>query len=254
MRLIFIGILLLFIFLIGFGIQSAFAFDYYKMMGTMFKGSPTYCIMLPNPELEPRYEYLDVITKSALLEWELKLEQKTGVSWNMYNQTYAYDQHKNRKTTDFQQCDVFINFIPEPNKHGILGTASANLDGGYYWLEIQTQITHRELVITIGGNWDDRVSNLVVDADVPLGDIRNTVLHEVGHSLGLEHYYCEPYEPECIDKSVMYGNIATFKGIIKPVTERDINMIVRMYGDDGFYGYWNTVNNICLVTHNGQVC
>jgi hypothetical protein len=32
-------------------------------------------------------------------------------------------------------------------QHGILGTAEANIDKGYYWLEIQTQVVKRSIQI-----------------------------------------------------------------------------------------------------------
>ena len=254
MRLTFIVLLILFVILITFGIQSAFAFDYFKTMGTMYSTNPVYCIMEPDPELEPRYEYLREISINSLAEWQLKLEGKTSGNWTLYYQSYAFDQHNTRTTEDFRQCSAFINFISEPSKDGVLGSASANLEQDYYWLEIQTQISHRKITINLGESWENRVSNLVIDRTIPMSDIRNTLLHEIGHSLGVEHFYCVPMDEYCIDKSIMFSHISTFKGIIKPVTESDINMVIRIYGDDGFLGYHNPVGNICLVATNGRVC
>ena len=63
-----------------------------------------------------------------------------------------------------------------------------------------------------------------------------------------------PMTENCIDKSIMFGSISTFKGIIKPVTELDINMVVRIYGDDGFLGYHTPVSLYCLALPSGRVC
>jgi len=235
-------------------VSTSYGFDYFKTMGTMYAVNPVYCIMEPDPETEPRYEFLREIAISAIHEWQYKLENKTDGNWTMYYQSYAFDQHSTRTTEDFGQCNAFINFVAEPSQDGTLGSASANLDLNYYWLEIQTQISHRQITITLGGDWDDRTSNLVIDRTIPLGDIRNTIVHEVGHSLGLEHFYCKPMTVDCIDKSIMFGSIATFNGIIKPVMDRDLNMVIKIYGDDGFRGYSNEVGSTCLVTPTGRVC
>ena len=234
-------------------VSSSYGFDYFKTMGTMYSINPVYCIMEADPETEPRYEYLREVAISAINEWQYKLEKKTDGNWNMYHQSYTYDQHNTRTVDDFGQCNAFINFVSEPS-NGILGTASVNLEQDYYWLEIQTQIAHRKITINLGGEWEDRVSNLVVERIIPLGDVRNTIVHEVGHSLGLEHYYCQPMTEDCIDRSIMFASISTFNGIVKPVMDRDLNMVIRIYGDDGFLGYHHNVGSICLVLSSGRVC
>ena len=254
MRLALIVIPILFLILITSSVQSAFAFDYFKTMGTMYSTNPVYCIMEPDPEVEPRYEYLREIAINSLAEWQYKLEKKTNGYWNLYHQSYSFEQHSTRTTEDFKQCNAFINFISEPSKDGTLGSASANLEQDYYWLEIQTQISHRKISINLGEAWENRVSNVVIDETLPLYDIRNTILHEIGHSLGVEHFYCMPMTENCIDKSIMFGSISTFKGIIKPVTELDINMVIRIYGDDGFLGYHTPVSLYCLALPSGRVC
>lgn len=254
----FIGLLLLFLFLIAFGFQSltqsVFGFDYFKTMGTMYGVYPTYCIMEPDPEIEPRHEYLTELAKSSIDEWSIKLTEATGGNWNMYYQSYAYDQHKDRTTDDYGQCGGFINFTSEPMTDGVLGRASANLEKGFYWIEAQTQFSANKISIKLGGNWEDRVSTTHIEGDIPLNDIRNILIHEIGHSLGIEHYYCEPQTDDCINKSVMYPNMDILQGEIRTIKEVDIDMVVRIYGEDGFLGWSNPVPELCLISSSGKLC
>ena len=111
MRLALIVIPILFLILITSSVQSAFAFDYFKTMGTMYSTNPVYCIMEPDPEVEPRYEYLREIAINSLAEWQYKLEKKTNGYWNLYHQSYSFEQHSTRTTDDFKQCNAFINII-----------------------------------------------------------------------------------------------------------------------------------------------
>ena len=55
---------------------NAFAWDYFKTLGTQFTINPKACMMLPNPDIEPRIEQLQNATNNALDEWQTKLENK----------------------------------------------------------------------------------------------------------------------------------------------------------------------------------
>jgi hypothetical protein len=255
MRWVFmVSVIILFLFLIAFGVQSVFGFEYFKTMGTMYAIYPTYCIMEPNPETEPRYQYLTEIAKNSIDEWNTKLSETTDGNWNMYYQSYAYDQHKDRTTDDYGQCGGFINFTAEPSQDGVLGSASANLEKGFYWINVQTQISNQKITINLGGNWEDRVETIVIEGDIPLNDIRNVLLHEIGHSLGVEHYYCESQVEGCANKSIMYPTVDIMIGKNRVVEQVDIDMVVRIYGEDGFLGWSNPVPELCLISSSGKLC
>ena len=76
----------------------------------------------------------------------------------------------------------------------------------------------------------------VVAKELTSSDIYNIVLHEFGHGLGVEHYYVNTncIEEECDYSPIMYHQIDVFSDEIKPVTEKDIDMVIRIYGEDGF--------------------
>lgn len=258
MRLVFTMLavlLVLIIWLVSIVLPTVYGFEYFKTMGTMYAVYPTYCIMEPNPETEPRYKYLTEIAKNTIDEWSDKLSETTDGNWNMYYQTYAYEQHKDRTTDDYGQCGGFINFTAEPSQDGVLGSASANLEKGFYWINVQTQISSQKITINLGGDWEDRVKTIIIEGDIPLNDIRNVLLHEIGHSLGIEHYYCESQEESCANKSIMYPFLDIMTGQNRVVEQVDIDMVVRIYGEDGFLGWHNSVGEVCLVSQvTGRVC
>ena len=64
------------------------------------------------------------------------------------------------------------------------------------------------------------------------------ILSAIGHGFGIEHFYVTSncMEVECDYSPIMYHSIKVFEGQIKNVTDKDVNMLVRIYGEDGFGG------------------
>ena len=231
---------------------NVYAFDYYQTMGTYFSHSPTTCIMLPDPEFEPRTSAIHNATNSAIDEWQYKLQNSTAGNWQIYRQVFDYEDHWDKTNYNYPQCQVFVNYIGETDsylsKHGILGRASADVKNNYYWLEIQTQIIHRSISISIGTNWNTSESGIKTEEKaIPIPDIENIIKHEYGHALGLEHFYCTDDRDDCSDDSIMYPHLDIFQNNTKTITERDINMIIRLYGNDGFGFPHPNIPNYCLV-------
>ena len=234
---------------------SAYAWDYFKTMGTQYTINPRVCMMLPDPEVEPRITQLQNATHNALDEWQTKLENKVDGNWTIYTTVYDWEEHKDLLTTDFPDCSAFVNYSGQPDsymaQHGILGTAQANIEQGYYWLEIQTQIVKRTISISLGSTYNESTSGVVSEPrPLPMTDIENIIKHEFGHALGLEHFYCNDKRNDCIDDSIMYAKLDTFSNSTKPITQRDINMVVKMYGIDGFGSPHPNIPMTCIVNEH----
>jgi len=237
---------------------SAYAWDYYKTLGTYFIVNPHYCIMLPDPDIEPRTIEIQNSTINAINDWQGQLYNSTDGNWKLYNTTYEWAEHKDLTTIDFPKCSAFINYVGEVDsymaRHGILGTASIDIEKGYYWIDIQTQVIKRTVQIQLGATYSESTSGVVsVERELPLSDIENIIKHEIGHSLGIEHFYCNDDRPACIEDSIMYYKLDTFNNSTKNITDRDINMLIRMYGIGGFGSPHPDIPLTCIVSST-QTC
>ena len=106
MRWMFIGILILFLFLIGFGVQSVFA-DYFKTLGVYHKINPIVCIMYPDEKLTD-IEMISNLTHSSIDEWETKLVNATNGNWKIFILEYEWSKHKDKSVSDYPYCTIFI--------------------------------------------------------------------------------------------------------------------------------------------------
>ena len=144
--------------------SDAYAWDYFKTMGTQYNINPEVCIMLPDPKVESRVVAIQNATTNALDEWETKLKDHTDGNWTIYRQVYEWKDHGHLTTDDFTHCGAFVNYSGQIDsymaQHGVLGTASVDIEKGYYWLEIQTQVIKRSLQIHLGATYADSSSGM----------------------------------------------------------------------------------------------
>ena len=73
--------------------SDAYAWDYFKTMGTQYNINPEVCIMLPDPKVESRVVAIQNATTNALDEWETKLKEHTDGNWTIYRQVYEWKDH-----------------------------------------------------------------------------------------------------------------------------------------------------------------
>ena len=241
MRLLTVYIIISLIALAYIGFFATAYGDYFKTVGVYHKYDPQICIMYPDPELEPRLEMLSVVTFSAISEWQDKLVNATGGNWGMDIKEYAWSEHGTADVSDYPDCTLFINYTEgvENESVGRTGFDFSNSKRYYYWVEVDMNTIERKLSISLGSNFNEStVSSNMEWREIPESDIRNIMLHELGHGLGLEHYYVTSncIEEECDYSPIMYGSIDVFEGEVKSVTDKDISMLERIYGADGFGG------------------
>jgi len=213
--------------------------DYFRTIGVYHADNPLVCIMNPDPEKE-NVKMIWEQTNSAINEWQNKLINATNGNWEMNVQEYEWSEHAFLTVDDYPDCTIFVNYnhITEDESVGRTGWDFSNSNRYYYWVEVDTHTVEKKVHIELDGKGGNVSTNSVI-RELPDTDLRNVILHEFGHSLGVEHYYVttDCRIEECDYNPIMYSQVNLFVDDVKYVTEKDLNMVIRIYGEDGFDPY-----------------
>ena len=203
---------ILFLILIPF----AYAYDYEE---PLINGIPTVCTVPPDDPLiseQIKKNYLRE-TKNAILEWQYKIQSiaKKPENWKI-------NYLENGKN-----CDIIIEFKRHydetaiPDYYDVLGSY---YDGKIelYFQEFSTCGEQGETRCY----YDDVITSRAMSV---------TAKHEFGHALGLGH---SEGRYDATGKAVSIMNAETDRlNDSNQITDRDIQAIIRIYGNDGFDNY-----------------
>ena len=210
----------------------------YDSLKLRFDTNPHVCLFEVNPELYDWYK-LKNITISAIEEWILKLEYAYPKGdWAVLVETISWEDHKAANALDYPQCNIMINYEKTSNST-TLGSTGLNFNASWHkfmfinvFLESQKNVTK----IVIGDDMSTSTVNMIKES-YPLSEntIRNIILHEFGHGLGLAHFNLNR-SMQGYTQSVMAPTISPFdENQILSVTYLDLVMIGKIYGENG----WN---------------
>ena len=229
--------------------------DVFKTLKLKQESRPSVCIFEPSTETTDNWELLKVATLMGIYDWEIKMtEAFPEGDWKIdVHHTIPWEEHEHKTASDYKQCNIMINFeklnnIENSNAIGTTSIQFQNSNHKYMFINIYMEhpTISKNVKIVIGGDstgtFTVKTKNIVMS---PI-QVRNVVLHEMGHALGLEHYnLTNPLKPgeHGTDRSSMYYSINLSDTTQSLEVKRpEILMLKEIYGEDGWLGTepaWN---------------
>ena len=191
--------------------------------------TPTYCIIPPSDEISQNKNSVWVgLAENSVAYWKQSLKEaelENDSIWEMNSKVIS--EQKDEK------CDVYIEIKDKPSLSDTIG-------GYFSWPpgKIVIYYLQPKLCNSVIPCYDDKTFK----SDDAIYAI---LIHEIGHSLGLDHYVSDD---DNINKkwqsgnkpppSVMIPTIPHNSGLLQ-ITDIDIQKVREIYATDGFYAFSN---------------
>jgi len=196
--------------------QYSFGETLLPTIDTVRTNPPTYCVILPStPEIYPNISQDFALQFADAVDlWSQKLiaeNPDNEKNWVMKTEIFTVSEFEK----NLDKCDIPVKME--------LDLEFAN---GYFCPDANQYFDRCGSVPKDGADW------IVVHISrfslpIILDSVFDTSLHEIGHSLGLDH------AKDNSDPSVMAKN----PDVIGRITQMDVNSVKAIYGEKGFFAF-----------------
>ena len=246
-----------------FSLNSAFGqinltpYDKYENLKIKHSTNPNLCIFEADPTFTSSWKEIETETKIAVYYWESTLHAVSDGNWDInILPTIPFEEHENAMAEDYPMCNILITYEdhnPDSNALGTTGIDFANSSHKYTFIRVWLNaVDHQKIEINIGELKDGEELTFTFEnkrKPLPMNTVRNIVMHEIGHGIGLGHFFGVDQ-----DKSVMRPSLEPFSDDEWNVHLVDVKMVIELYGEDGFGGNGLPYNpKACYFTQDSQL-
>tara|TARA_B100000029_G_scaffold514285_1_gene616486 strand:- start:3504 stop:4334 length:831 start_codon:yes stop_codon:yes gene_type:complete len=219
--------------------------DKYENLGIRHDARPQVCLFEPNPT-HVDWDYWKAVeyeSWSAILEWQIQMSEFTDGDWTMFtHSTVPYHEHWNKTPDDYRHCTIFLTFEAWNERTddlalGLTGIDFADSKHKFTYIVVFLHAEERNnIVIDLGSmkeNSEGQFEFVFEKKQLPLNTVYNIVLHELGHGLGLGHYWGDKQDHK---RSALVPTLSPFEDedIRFEITIADKFQLVQIYGEDGY--------------------
>jgi len=208
--------------------------------------NPNVCIFEVNPSISDNWYGIKNATLVSIYSWQENLSEKYMMGdWSITHVIIPWEEHEDKSPYDYPKCNIMINYEEKSDNKTAVGTTSINFNKSshkFMFINVYLMQPRQAINIDIGDPFDDKftITTKTTDAEIGINTIKNVVLHEFGHAIGLYHYNIViplSVSEDKVDRSAMIPTINPFnENQVLNITNSDMEVVEKLYGSDGWEG------------------